>query len=92
MPQRATNGLAPWVPKDVAGAVNQMIGWPTTIRFDLVTAPPTINICYAQLYLTMRPDREPSKGWPASSLTETIDLYKPIGHGLGTDDFLGAEV
>jgi hypothetical protein len=39
----------------------------------------------------MRPGREPSKGWPASLLTETIDLYKPIGHGLGTDDFLGAE-
>jgi hypothetical protein len=39
----------------------------------------------------MRPGREPSNGWPASLLTEAIDLYKPIGHGLGTDDFLGAE-
>jgi len=29
-----TNGLGPLVPKDVAGAVNQMIGWLTTIRFD----------------------------------------------------------
>ena len=39
----------------------------------------------------MRPGREPSKGWPASSLTETTDLYKPIGHGPGTEDFLGSE-
>ena len=29
-----TNGPSPLVPKDVAGAVNQMIGWPATIRFD----------------------------------------------------------
>jgi hypothetical protein len=34
MPLRMTNGLGPWVPKDVAGAVNQMIGWPITIRLD----------------------------------------------------------
>ena len=44
MPQRVTIGLGPMVPKDVAGAVNQMIGWLTTIRFDWQLLHPLKNL------------------------------------------------
>ncbi len=50
--------------------------------------PPTIKNLGSNRVWSMRLGREPLRGWPAGFPAATTDLYKPTGHGPGTEDFL----